>query len=362
MSYVEVHGILIPKIAIGLTIVLVYVIAVFVLRHFFLGYIGRLAKESKTRWDDAIVAALRAPLTLIILASAGWVCIQYLRLPPSWNQTIDQLTRVGLIFAFILFVDRFLRESVALYQKRLDEVNLTQGFARALIRVAVLILGTLVLLDTLHISITPILASLGVGGLAVGLALQGTLSNLFAGVQLISTQPIRVGDFIKLQSGEEGFVTEIGWRATRIRMLPNNAVFIPNSRLAESVITNYDLPERELAVLVQVGVSYASDLSHVERVTLEVATEIQKTVEGAVREFEPIIRYHTFDTSSINFAVVLRARHFVDQHLMKHEFIKRLHARYNQEGIVIPWPIRTLDVSDEALKRLSAIVGPPKAS
>jgi small-conductance mechanosensitive channel len=362
VSYVEIHGILVPKLAIGMAIVLVYVIASFALRHLFLGYIGRLAEKSETRWDDAIVAALRAPLTLIILASAGWVCIQYLRLPPTWNQTIDQLTRVGFIFAFILFVDRFLRESVAIHQKHLDEMNLTQGFARALIRVAVLILGTLVLLDTLHISITPILASLGVGGLAVGLALQGTLSNMFAGIQLISTQPIRVGDFIKLQTGEEGFVTEIGWRATRIRMLPNNAVFVPNSRLADSVITNYDLPERELAVLVQVGVSYASDLNHVERVTLEVATEIQKTVAGAVPDFLPSLRYHTFDSSSINFTVALRARHFVEQHLMKHEFIKRLHARYNQEGIVFPSPIRTLDVSVEAVKRLSAIAGSPKGS
>lgn len=362
MSYIEIHGILIPRLAIGMTIVLIYLIVAFLLRHLLLGYIARLAERSETRWDDAFVAALRTPLALAILASAGWVSIQYMRLPPGWNQTIDELTRVVLIFAFILFVDRFLRESVGLYQKRLDEMNLTQGFVRALLRLAVLVLGALVLLDTLRISITPLLASLGVGGLAVGLALQGTLSNLFAGVQLISTQPIRVGDFIKIQSGEEGYVTEIGWRATRIRMLTNSMVVVPNSKLADSVIINYDLPERELTVPVQAGVSYASDLSHVERVTLEVAAEIQQTVEGAVRDFAPALRYHTFDSSSINFTVALRARHFADQHLMKHEFIKRLHARYKQEAIVIPWPIRTLDVPDETLKRVLAIAGPSNAS
>lgn len=362
MSFVEIHGVLIPRIAIGLIIVLVYLIAAFTLRHLLLRYVGRLAERSETRWDDAVMAALRTPLALIILASAGWVCIQYLRLPHDWNQTIDQLTRVGLIFAFILFVDRFLRESVGHYQRRLDEMNLTQGFVRTLLRLAVLILGTLVLLDTLHISITPLLASLGVGGLAVGLALQGTLSNLFAGIQIISTQPIRVGDFIKLQSGEEGYVAEIGWRATCIRMLPNNVVIIPNSKLADSVITNYYLPDKELAVLVQVGVSYNCDLAHVEKVTIDVAREIQQMVEGAVREFQPFIRYHTFDSSSINFTVIMRAKEFTDNYLMKHEFIKRLHARYNQEGIVIPWPIRTLDVPDEVLKRLSAIAGLPKSS
>lgn len=361
MSYVEIHGILVPKLAIGMAIVLVYLIVAFALRRLFLGYVRRLAEKTEVRWDDAFVAALRAPLTLMILASAGWICSQYLRLPPSWDQKIDQLTRVGFILALILFVDRFLRDSVVLYHRRLNEMNLTEGFVRALVRGAVLLLGALVLLDTLHISITPILASLGVGGLAVGLALQGTLSNLFAGVQLISTQPIRVGDFIKLQSGEEGYVTEIGWRATRIRMLPNNTVIVPNSKVADSVLINYYLPEKELAVLVQVGVSYNCDLAHVEKVTIEVARDIQQTVEGAVREFEPFIRYHTFDSSSINFSVVMRAQEFVDQHLIRHEFIKRLHARYNQEGIVIPWPIRTLDVPDEVVKRLSALAGPPKA-
>ena len=361
MSFVDIYGVPIPRIAIGLTIVLVYLIAAFTLRHLLLRYIGRLAEKSATRWDDAFVAALRTPLTLNILASAGWVCVQYLRLPPNWNQTIDQLTRVGLIFAFILFVDRFLREAVGLYQKRLDAMNLTQGFVRALLRIAVLILGTLVLLDTLHISITPFLASLGVGGLAVGLALQGTLSNFFAGLQIISTQPIRVGDFVRLQSGEEGYVAEIDWRATHIRTLPNSMVIVPNSKLADSVLINYDRPEKEMAVPVQVGVSYASDLIQVERVTLEVATEIQKTVSGAVPDFVPVLRFQAFESSSITLTVALRAQHFVDQYLMKHEFIKRLHARYKQVGIVIPWPVRTLDIPKDVLERLSLPGEAPKA-
>ena len=115
-------------------------------------------------------------------------------------------------------------------------------------------------------------------------------------------------------------------------------------------------------MLVEVGVSYHSDLAHAERVTVEVAREIQETVAGAIRDFQPFIRYHTFDSSSINFSVIMRAEKFVDNYLMKHEFIKRLHARYNQEGIVIPWPIRTLDVPPEGLQRLAPAAknAPPK--
>jgi small-conductance mechanosensitive channel len=141
-------------------------------------------------------------------------------------------------------------------------------------------------------------------------------------------------------------VADIGWRATKIRMLPNNMVLVPNAKLASAIITNYDLPDKELAVLVQVGVDYASDLEQVERVTCEVAKDVLQTVAGGVTTFEPFIRYHTFADFSINFTVILRAKEYVDQYLLKHEFVKRLHTRYNQEGITIPFPIRMIHMQN----------------
>jgi small-conductance mechanosensitive channel len=353
MKYRELWGILIPSAAIGIAVVMSWLIAGLSLWKFVLRYFSRAAARSGTQWDNVFIAAAKTPVNLFIFAFAGWIGERYMRLPGGWDQTLDQAIRVIVILGLLLFVDRFLREAVELYRHHLGAYNLTRGFVRVFVRLFALAIGGLIILDTLHISITPLIASLGVGGLAVGLALQGTLSNLFAGVQVIGTQPIRVGDFVKLESGEEGYVIEIGWRATRIRMLPNNTVIIPNARLADSVITNYYLPDRELAVLVQVGVSYNSDLAHVERVTIEVAKNIQETVSGAVPDFQPFIRYHTFDASSINFTVIMRAKEFTDNFPMKHEFIKQLHARYRQEGIVIPWPIRTLDVPREVLERLS---------
>jgi small-conductance mechanosensitive channel len=125
-------------------------------------------------------------------------------------------------------------------------------------------------------------------------------------------------------------------------MLSNNLIVVPNSKLAQAIVVNHHLPARDLAVLVEVGVDYASDLSHVERVVTEVGNEVMSQVPGGIPEFEPFIRYHTFADSSINFTVILRAKEFVDQYLIKHEFVKRLHARFNREQIVIPFPIRTI--------------------
>lgn len=142
----------------------------------------------------------------------------------------------------------------------------------------------------------------------------------------------------------------MNWRNTTIRMLPNNMVVVPNAKIASAIVTNYCLPEQEMSVLVQVGISYASDLEKVERVTIEVAQGVMKEVPGGVPEFEPFIRYHTFGDFSINFTVILRVKEFVDHYLVKHEFIKRLHKRYAKEGIEIPFPIRTVYLKDTGLE------------
>lgn len=209
-------------------------------------------------------------------------------------------------------------------------------------RLTVLILGVLVLLQTLGVSIAPLLTALGVGGLAVALALQDTLANLFAGLQILASRKVVPGDFVQLDSGEEGYVVDINWRNTALRSIANNIILVPNARLASASVTNYHQPSPEMSVLVGVGVSYESDLARVERVTTEVARGVQAEVEGAVRDWEPFTRYTGFGDSSIDFNVVLRVSEPTVQHLLRHEFVKRLHARFADEDIEIPFPIRTL--------------------
>jgi small-conductance mechanosensitive channel len=200
----------------------------------------------------------------------------------------------------------------------------------------------MVILNSLGVSVTAPLAAIGIGGIAIAFALQSTLSDFLSGVYLMADRPVRVGDYIKLESGQEGYVTDIGWRSTKIRELPNNIIVVPNSKLAGAIVTNYYLPEPEMACLVQVGVSYDSDLEKVERVTIDVGKKVLKKVTGGVPEFEPFIRYHTFSDFSINFTVILRVKEYVDKYLLTHEFIKELHKRFKKEGIVIPYPIRTI--------------------
>jgi small-conductance mechanosensitive channel len=216
------------------------------------------------------------------------------------------------------------------------------------VKAVIYIIGILIILNYLGISIAPLITALGVGGLAMALALQDTLSNLFAGIHILAEQAIRVGDFIRLETGQEGFVEDISWRTTRIRMLPNNMVIVPNNKLSQSVITNYNLPEQNMVLQVPVNVSYASDPDLVERVLLEEARKAQAEVPGLLADPAPSVRFLPgFGESSLAFSLLCNIREIADQNPVMDELNKRILKRFRQEGIEFPYPARTVYLRDE---------------
>ena len=321
-----------------------------ILRKIIFSQLMKWAEKTATQADDIIIKELKAPFILWCLLIGLYFATQSANLSAEWLGIIGKVITVIAVASVTIFLARLSMGLLRMPSGRLQQFLPVSTLTQSLAKIFIYTFGILIILNTLGISVTPLLTAFGLGGLAIALALQETLSNLFAGFYITISKQIRVGDFIKLESGEEGHILDIGWRATRIRMIFNNVVFIPNAKLAQSVITNYYFPEQEMAVLVQVGVHYESDLEYVERVTIEVGGEVMKEVRGGMPEFTPFIRYHTFDDFSINFTVILRAKEFVDNYLIKHEFIKRLHKRYNKEGINIPYPIRAINYSQEKAK------------
>ncbi len=337
-------------------IFLLWVLVLWLIKRIVFGRLKKWAASTPLWWDDVLVESLSFPINFLILASGLAIFTNLLPL----SKTIDHWVAVGfrssVILCVVLFLDNGVCRVLDRHALKSARAQASQGIVKGLIRSFVIGLGVLAFLDLIGVSITPVLASLGIGSLAVALALQETLSNFFAGLYVAVDKPVNVGDFVKLETGDEGTVIDIGWRNTRIRTLPNNIVIIPNTKLIGGVITNYSLIDKEMAVLVEVGVHYDSDLKKVERVTVEVAREILKKVHGAVPTFEPLVRFHTFSETRINFTAVLRAKEFVDGHLVKHEFIKALQDRYRAEGITIPFPARPVEISKEAAEVLSKAV------
>ena len=228
----------------------------------------------------------------------------------------------------------------------LDEKLLPQ--IRRITPVVVYSIGVLMALDIVGISITPLIAGLGIGGIAVALALQPTLSNLFSGTYMITEGELNEGDFIEMDGGPSGFVVDVGWRSTKIRDRFNNLILIPNSKLSESVMTNYNSQSQVMSVVVECGVSYESDLAEVERIALDVANGVKEDLEEAEDDFEPVLRFTAFGESNIDFVVVLRAEDRVASFVVKHELIKRLHGRFGRERIEINYPVRKLVTPPQA--------------
>ncbi len=331
----------------------IWVSVLLLIKKVFFSRIQKFAEKTRSKLDDILLTALDLPLILLIFVS-GAVVLERIS-PLGQDVALTKFFVVGLkattIVAIVIFFDRLLKNLLQVYAPKVAILKTSGGIAQGIVRVVVIGLGLLILLDSFGVSITPLLASLGIGSLAIALALQPTLENFFSGIQIVIDKPIKLGQFIKLDSGEEGYVAKIGWRSTWVRMLPNNVVVIPNKVLVNSKVLNYYYPEEEMAVLVQVGVHYDSDLKKVEKVTIEVGEEVMKAVTGGVPKFKPFIRYHTFADFSINFTVILRAKKFVDNYLVKHEFIKSLHERYREEGIIIPYPIRAQNYEQEKVQK-----------
>lgn len=270
--------------------------------------------------------------------------MQFLGLDLSADEISRVILAIGigaLTLIAMRVITKVVRRAVAA-NEAIPSASVLVNIARGL----VLVIGALTMLSVFDISITPILTALGVGGLAVSLALQDTLGNLFAGLQIIASKEIRQGDYVLLESGQEGTVVDVAWRTTTLRTSTDNLVIVPNATLAQSIVTNYKLPYNAVAVLVEFGVTYGSDLDRVEAVALDVATEVTRELEPTLIHMDPLIRFPEFGGSQVSGLAILHASEFNRQWALRSEFVKRLHARFHEEGITFAFPTRTIYMGD----------------
>lgn len=320
------------------------VIVGLILQYFVNNKLLKIAKKTKWRGDEIFIKGLKGKITLWMIIIGLYSVLPMMNLPPQYNELARKVLLVLVIFSITMVASSVLGGFMRLYSGDSKSGVLSTSIFSIITRIVVIIIGVLIILQTLDISITPMLTALGVGGLAVALALQDTLSNLFSGFHLLLTGKVRVGDWIELESGEAGLVIDITWRNTTLQQRRNNIIIIPNSTVASSITINYNLPKSELAIRVDCGVAYDSDLEFVEKVTVEVAQDVMENVEGGVPSHKAFVRFSEFGDSSVDFYVNIRVEDYSKQFRVRHEFIKRLHKRYIEEGIVIPFPIRTLDI------------------
>ncbi len=314
----------------------IVIIIMFAFRGIIFKLLHGWARKSEIKVDNLAVALLRIPSIYWSVAIGLYIGIEISDLSRKYMFYVDRTIYIILIFSITLVVANL---SVKIFENYIQKSNITvpaTGIVFGVFKGTIIVTGVLIIFNILGISITPLITALGVGGLAVALALKDTLSNLFAGLQMIASKEMRPGDYVKLDSGEEGTIKDINWRSTSIASPEQNIIIVPNAKVAAAAITNYAIPDHEITFAIRINAAYNEDLEKIERVTLDVAKKIMSEVSGGIPGYEPAVRFNTFGDMGILFSVSLKAREWSAHYLVKHEFIKALHRRYAEEGISIP--------------------------
>ena len=302
----------------------------------------KAALTSEWEGDDIILHAVESQIVLWFFWAALSLALRDVEIAEPFGLYVSNFLIIILMASITHAAAKLIVGLLNLWSKKQGGGFPSTIMFTNFVWITVYSIGLLVILDALEISIAPMLTALGIGGLAVSLALKDTLTDVFAGLHILLSKKVQPGDFVSLDSGEMGYIQNITWRNTKMLERTNNIIHIPNTKLSKAIIKNYDSGESSFSVKIPMGVGYDSDLDVVERVVMEVANDLHQKMDEMNKKSTPSIKFKGFGESSIDFMVYFRGNKYGDQNPIIHEFVKKLHKRFNDEGIDIPFPMRTV--------------------
>ncbi|EMI61626.1 transporter, small conductance mechanosensitive ion channel MscS family protein [Leptospira santarosai str. 200702252] len=292
--------------------------------------------QNKLQNSHPLYKASRRSIRLLFFLFGTFLFLKFLRLPSNSEEFVFLSYRILSIILLTFSFVRLFSAAFEAYAEKTEGLISSASIINNVMRIMLFAVGVLLILQSLGIPIAPILGALGVGGLAVALGLQPTFSNLFSGLSILLGKQLKKGDYVRLQGeGMEGHVQDITWRSTTIRRFNNSTIVVPNSVMASSVFTHFDLPAKEFSIQIEAGVAYQTDLEKAESIAVDIGNEVLKKFYGSSLIKGISFSYQKFDKSSVNFKIDLPYQEFTDQFPIKHEFIKLLYSRFQKEGIEI---------------------------
>lgn len=297
-----------------------------------------IAKHRRDELSEVIARSLPRPTGIAVFLVALAAGIRFLPLGTLRMSEAHRFIAIALCVLGVSVLMRVALRAIDAYGRSNPQLKSSAGIGKAITWVVGLAVGAAIVSDALGVSLAPALTALGVGSLAVALALQDTLSNFFAGVYLVTDKPVRPGDFIRVDPTFEGYVESIGWRSTHLRTLNNNLVILPNATLSKSVITNYSLPTANVASSVRVDVAFEADLDKVEDALADEAKRAMDLPGMAELPAPSVVMSPGFVDGAVGFTVAFHVRSFADQSVVQPALRKRIAARLKKEGIALSTP------------------------
>jgi small-conductance mechanosensitive channel len=293
-----------------------------------------LSGPSGDRPDKTPPPSLGIPVGGAVLIGGLMLILPELPLPVRVARSLSAGFDILFVLACALGLSRIAVAAITEYAARHPSVSPALGVTRGIVRIAVAVLAGIMALESLGVPVAPLLTTLGIGSLAVALALQETLANFFAGLHLLADRPVRPGDYIKLHEGEEGFVETIGWRSSRLRTTKNNIVIVPNQKLSQAILTNFHLPVSNVTMTIAITVASEADADALEKHFKDEIGRAVVEIEG-LREGKPVVRLADVTESGQVWHCILDVKDVEAQGQVGHEVRKRLLARLRRERIAL---------------------------
>ncbi|MGB6986323.1 MAG: mechanosensitive ion channel family protein [Candidatus Aquilonibacter sp.] len=287
-------------------------------------------------WLAILIDALDAGILFWATALGVHIALAVSSLPDNVRRLLDETLLVLVCVSVTVVAARFVGNAVLRMSRGPGQQIASGSLFASVSQALIIVLGGLFTLSALGVEVTPLLTALGVGGLAVALALQPPLANLFSGIQLVASRQIRPGDYIALPSGQQGFVEDINWRSISIRESTNSLVVVPNTVLAGEVFTNYRLPEPRVAARVPLRVAYGSDLAFVERLAHEAVALVGEDIKDPGAMTDAFVRVHEFAETTVNLSVSFFVRRAIDQEQARSEFLRCFYELIRRDNIGSP--------------------------
>jgi small-conductance mechanosensitive channel len=295
---------------------------------------ARLVRTAMRRWLTAEAPSLGLPVGAAVLIGGLLLIVSEVALPGRIGHWLGAALDIALVIACALGLSRLAVAALTAFAARNPSVSPALGVSRGIVRIVVTALAAIMALESVGVPVAPLLTTLGIGSLAVALALQETLANFFAGLHLLADRPVRPGDYIKLQEGAEGFVETIGWRSSRLRTSANNIVVVPNVKLSQAILTNFHLPIANVTMTITLTVDADADADAVERaLSDELARAVGDVAE--LRDSKPVVRLSDVNVAGQVWSCTVDAKDVEAQALAGHEVRKRLLARLRREKIAL---------------------------
>ncbi len=331
----DISPFVVPLITLAVSFIIANVI------NLILRILARKAEKTSTKIDDIILHAIRRPLYILIIVAGIYYAIHQTPYLGDWVDKFDEgfkyrhfILAIFGTWVVASLAKRFIREYghelASRTEGQVDERIV--AFADMTAMYVIWMLGILIALSAVNVEITPLITGMGIAGLAIALAAQNLLSNVFGGVTITLDQLYKVGDRVEM-GNVYGDIYEIKPRYTKVRTLNNTVITIPNSKVINEQLINYGLPDTTTRVKIPISVAYGTDPKKVDEILLDIVNNIPLVLKRP----EPFVRFTEYASSSQNFELLVWINHYDDRHPVIDVIFREMFTRFKKEGIEIPF-------------------------